>query len=423
MLIIVKRSDGDSTHGVVLAAAAASAEGIVPTDPTPATKHASKRAKVVVAVPTAQDHVPVTMGLPVPAAPPASQTPVTPTTTPLSAVKRVTPPSSAASATTHGATAKTSASSPPATTPTKATKGKGAKGTAGSAGVEPASGAAACGTRAGFGSGSPLDAHLQRPVPINVIGIAAGYEFVSNHVTVVLDGTNVPITAVLSHGTAKANMCFTGILAGVALGSTAVARFVTFTPIHYPAFRVLPLADDALTLTPDMSIREMFTMLGVVCHAGQKQSVGVATPMNLRVVEICVRSSSGAAHYAHVNFWGERGDIAIQRGNVMLFVGVNVRSFKQTASYQVQRTTCVLPDVRTDQARELKAWYAEQGRHVGVVELPPGARLLRDDEMESGVAVEVVEEVAVPSNANANTDGVHVQEVDDDDDDDADEAL
>ena len=421
MLIIVKRSDGDSTHGVVLAAAAASAEGIVPTDPTPATKRATKNAKVVVAVPTAQDHVPVTMGFPVPAAPPASQTPVTPTTTPLSATKRVTPPSSAASATTHGATAKTSASSPPATTPTKATKGKGAKGTAGSAGVEPASGAAACGTRAGFGSGSPLDAHLQRPVPINVTGIVAGYEFVSNHVTVVLDGTNVPITAVLSHGTAKAGMFFTGILAGVALGSTAVARFVTFTPIHYPAIRVLPLDDDALTLSHNTSLREMFTMLGVVCHAGQKQSVGVATPMNLRVVEICVQSSSGAAHYAHVNFWGERGDIAIQRGNVMLFVGVNVRSFKQTASYQVQRTTCVLPDVRTDQARELKAWYAGLGRQVGEVELPPGARLLRDDEMESGVAVEVVEEVAVSSNANANTDGVHVQEVDDDDD--ADEAL
>ena len=57
-----------------------------------------------------------------------------------------------------------------------------------------------------------------------------------------------------------------------------------------------------------------------------------------------------------------------------------MRGWKQAVSYQVHRNTRVIPNMATLQAKALQAWFVGLHAHVPAVALPPGARLLRDDE-------------------------------------------
>ena len=104
--------------------------------------------------------------------------------------------------------------------------------------------------------------------------------------------------------------------------------------------------------------------------------------MDLRVVGVCARSSSGAALScrAHKVFWAERGKITLQacigkRGAPRR--GVNVRTNEQTTSFLVQCTTFTFIHVRSNQARQLEEWsrVAEQGRHYDEIELTSGVCL------------------------------------------------
>ena len=113
--------------------------------------------------------------------------------------------------------------------------------------------------------------------------------------------------------------------------------------------------------------------------------------MNLRVVEVCARSSSRAALSCRARevFWAERGKITLQacierRGAPRR--GGNVRTNEQTISFLVQCTTFTFIHVRSNQARQLEEWsrVAEQGRHYDEIELTSGVCLLCNGGDEEG---------------------------------------
>ena len=223
-------------------------------------------------------------------------------------------------------------------------------------------------------------------------GLVVGFEPVSNQVWYIEHDTNEPKAAAMAHGTATPGTYFSGRISG-AKGASAVSRLESFTAIKYPGFRVLPCSDERLAVSTDTPATDKFTFLARVVNPGAVQTVGTANAIDLRVVEVCICSASEQEIHANLNFWGDRGRIEIGKGSVMLLSGVNVRTYRQTPSFQVQRTTHVVCDVVTEQARALQAWFTNLSKQVYEVALPPGATLLDVDEDDDDDAVEEVAEV------------------------------